>query len=316
VKLAAFTTDASRHAAHIDFIFYGLSAISLGIVLLVFGLVAVFAIRYRRGSSAPRGRLPHFMTNEFEIGWSVATLFLFLLIFWWAATAQLSALTPPRNALQVHVVGKQWMWKVQQPNGLREINEMHAPTGRQVLLSMTSEDVIHSFFVPALRIKQDVLPGRTTYLWFDADKPGVYGLECAEFCGTGHSRMTGRVVIMKPQAYARWLAAQPQAEGAGLAEQGEALFRSLGCSGCHSVQSTVHAPDLHGVFNHLVHLSNGRIVLADEAYIRDSILQPKRDVVIGFKPIMPSFKGVVSDSQIEKLIAYIKSLSVKNEAQQ
>jgi cytochrome c oxidase subunit II len=311
-----FTAEASKHAAHIDLIFYGLSLLSICIVLLVFGLVLVFAIRYRRGSSAPRGRMPHFMTNEFEIGWSSATLFLFLLIFWWAATAQLSALTPPRNALQVHVVGKQWMWKVQQPNGLREINEMHAPTGRQVLLAMTSEDVIHSFFVPALRIKQDVLPGRTTYLWFDADKPGIYGLECAEFCGTGHSRMTGRIVLMKPRAYAHWLSSEPQTEGAGLAEQGEALFRSLGCSGCHAVSSAVHAPDLHGVFNRLVHLSSGRTVRADEQYIRDSILQPKRDVVAGFKPIMPSFKGLVTDSQIEKLIAYIKSLSVKNEAQQ
>jgi len=316
VNIAAFTTEASQHAAHVDLLFNCLSVVSALIVMMVFGLVGVFAIRYRRGSSAPRGRMPHFMTNEFEIGWSSATLLLFLLIFWWAATSQLSALTPPKHALQVHVVAKQWMWKIQQSNGLREINEMHAPIGRQVLLSMTSEDVIHSFFVPALRIKQDVLPGRYTYLWFNADKPGVYGLECAEFCGTGHSRMAGRIVLMKPQDYAHWLSAQPQTKGAGLAEQGEALFRSLGCSGCHAKPSAVHAPDLHGVFNHPVHLSDGRTVRADEAYIRDSILQPKRDIVAGFAPIMPSFKGVVGDSQIEMLIAYIKSLSVSNEARQ
>jgi cytochrome c oxidase subunit II len=316
VNISFFTSEASKHAVFVDHIFDGLSVLSALIVLMVFGLVFVFSIRYRRGSKAPRGRLPKFFTNEFEIGWFTATLFLFLFIFWWAATTQLSALTPPPNALQIHVVAKQWMWKIQQPNGLREIDEMHVPTNRRILLSMTSEDVIHSLWVPALRIKQDVLPGRTTYLWFTATKTGDYGLLCTQFCGTGHSSMTGTMVIMTPQAYARWLSGQPQTVGNGLAEQGELLFNSLGCSGCHATQSSVHAPDLHGVYNHQVHLSDGRTVLADEAYIRDSILQPKRDIVAGFTPIMPSFKGIVTDSDLVKLIAYIKSLAVKNEAHQ
>ena len=211
--------------------------------------------------------MPHFMRNEFEIGWTAATLFLFLFIFWWAASAQLYALTPPKHAMQIHVVAKQWMWKVQQPSGIREIDEMHVPLGREILLDMTSEDVIHSFFVPALRIKQDVLPDRVTHLWFTPDKIGTYGLLCAEYCGTGHSRMTGKFIVMNAQDYARWAAVQPQTTG--LAQEGEALFRQLGCSGCHAVQSSVHAPDLHGVFNHKVHLSDGRIVLADEQYLRD-----------------------------------------------
>ncbi len=184
-------------------------------------------------------------------------------------------------------------------------------SGKPVVLSMTSEDVIHSLFLPALRIKQDVLPGRYTYLWFTADTPGTYMLECAEFCGTGHSRMTGRIVIMPPQAYAQWIAAQPQTSG--LAQQGEALFRSLGCSGCHATNSSIHAPDLHGVFNRLVHLANGRTVRADEAYLRDSILQPDKDIVAGFKPIMPSFKDQSARRSSIRLLAYMKSLSDNDE---
>ena len=314
MNISAFTTEASPHAAHIDRIFYGLSTASVLIALLVFGLVFTFSFRFYRGSKAKRGPLPHFLQNEFEIGWTVATLFLFLFFFWWAASAQLFALTPPKNGLQIHVIAKQWMWKVEQPSGVREINELHVPTGEPVVLVMTSEDVIHSLFLPALRIKQDVLPGRYTYLWFTADKPGAYMLECAEFCGTGHSRMTGRIVIMKPADYARWNSAQPQT--LGLAQQGEALFRSLGCSGCHAKSSSIHAPDLNGVFNRQVHLSDGRTVIADEAYIRDSILDPHRDVVAGFQPIMPSFKGQLSESQLVQLIAYIKSLTLQPEARQ
>jgi cytochrome c oxidase subunit 2 len=179
---------------------------------------------------------------------------------------------------------------------------------------MTSEDVIHSMFLPALRIKQDVLPGRYTYLWFTANKPGTYMLECAELCGTGHSRMTGRIVIMKPAAYARWISAQPQTTG--LAEEGKALFRSLGCTGCHAAASSIHAPDLHGVFNRQVHLADGRAIIADEAYLRDSILRPGKDVVAGFQPVMPSFRGQVSEDQLIRLLAYLKSLSIKQGAQQ
>lgn len=314
MNISAFNSEASPHAAQIDRIFYGISIISVLIVLLVFGLVLTFSFRYYRGSKAKRSPLTHAIENKFEIGWSTATFVLFMLIFWWAASDQLSALTPPHHALQIHVVAKQWMWRVQQPSGVREINEIHVPTGKPVVLSMTSEDVIHSMFLPALRIKQDVLPDRFTYLWFTADKAGTYMLECAEFCGTGHSRMTGRIVIMTPEAYARWISAQPQTTG--LAREGEALFRSLGCSGCHAKDSSIHAPDLHGVFNHMVHLSDGRTVVADEAYLRDSILQPRKDIVAGFQPIMPSFKGIVTEDQLVRLLAYIKSLAVKQEAQQ
>jgi cytochrome c oxidase subunit 2 len=168
-------------------------------------------------------------------------------------------------------------------------------------------------FLPALRIKQDVLPDRYTYLWFTADKTGTYKLMCAEFCGTEHSRMTGQIVIMPPAAYAQWVGVSPDSQG--LAQEGEALFRSFGCSGCHASASSVHAPDLHGLFGRSVHLSDGRTVIADEAYLRDSILQSRRDVVAGFQPIMPSFKGTISDSQMTRLIAYLKSLSAGKETQ-
>lgn len=307
MNIAAFMTEASDHAAAIDRIFILLVVLSSLIVLLVFVLVVVFAVRYRRGSPAKRGPLPDWIQHELEIGWTAATLFLFVFIFWWAASSQLSALAPSPGAIEIHVVAKQWMWKVQQPNGVREIDELHVPADQPVRLAMTSEDVIHSMFLPALRIKKDVLPDRYTYLWFTATKTGTFGLLCAEYCGTEHSRMTGRIVIMPPADYARWSAAPPEADN--LARAGEGLFRSLGCSGCHDPHSSVHAPDLHGLYGRAVALEDGRRVTADEAYIRDSILLPNRDVVAGYAAVMPSFAGVASEGQIVELIAYIRSLA-------
>ena len=305
-----FFSNVSAEAISVDRLFFALTGISIFIVLLVFVLVAVFSVRYHKGSKVPRKKLPRTFKNEVEIGWTVATAFLFLFIFWWAAASQLSALNAPKNTLDIHVVAKQWMWRVEQPNGISEIDEIHAPIGTPVRLIMTSQDVIHSMFLPALRIKQDVLPGRYTYLWFTAEKAGTYHLLCAEFCGTEHSRMTGRVVLMKPADYARWTATQAPPQG--LAAEGESLFRSLGCSGCHGPNSSVHAPDLDGLYGHPVRLSDGRVVTADEPYLRDSILQPGRDIVAGFKPVMPSFRGQVSEEQLVRLIAYLKSLSDKN----
>ena len=314
MTLSAFTTEASKHAAAIDTIFYALVALSTVITLIVVGLVIGFSFRYRKGSHAKRGPLPALLQGEFEIGWTSATVFLFLFIFWWAAASQLSALTPQKNALEIHVVAKQWLWKVQQPSGVREIDEIHVPVGKPILLSMTSEDVIHSLFLPALRLKQDVLPGRYTYLSFTADKTGTFNLTCAEFCGTSHSRMGGSIVVLSQAAYARWVSAQPQTTG--LAHEGETLFRSFGCSGCHAPVSSVHAPDLNGVFGRAVHLADGRTVTADEAYLRDSILQPGRDVVAGFAPVMPSFAGQIDEGQMIRLLAYLQSLPAPRDATQ
>lgn len=305
-----FVSDVSHQAVAVDRLFFVLTGISIVVVGLVTALVVIFGIRYRKDSPAPRPRLPRMLKNEVEAGWISATAFLFFFIFWWAAASELSALNAPKNTLDIHIVAKQWMWHAQQPNGIREINEIHAPIGTPVRLVMTSQDVIHSMFLPALRIKQDVLPGRYTYLWFNAQKAGIYHLLCAEFCGTEHSRMTGRIVLMTQPEYARWM--ETEAPTQGLAAQGETLFRSLGCSGCHGPNASVHAPDLNHLYGHRVQLNDGRVVTADEAYLRDSILQPRRDIVAGFQPLMPSFRGIVSEEDLVRLIAYLKSLSTKN----
>lgn len=305
--LSALMPDAaSTQASKTDAIFFILLSLAAAIILLVLMLVIGFAIRYRRGSEAERGTLPAIISREFEIGWTATTLFVFLFLFWWAGSSQLSALVAPSDALEVHVVAKQWMWKTQHANGAREINELHAPIGVPVRLIMTSQDAIHSFFMPAFRIKKDVLPGRYTETWFEASKVGIYHLFCAEFCGTDHSRMLGRIVIMTPEDYAQWLTAQP--EGDDLAHEGAALFSSRGCSGCHASSSQVHAPALGGLYGRPVVLADGRTITADEAYIRDSILQPRRDIAAGYEPIMPSFADLLSDGELQSLVAYIRSL--------
>jgi cytochrome c oxidase subunit 2 len=199
------------------------------------------------------------------------------------------------------------MWKLQHQEGQREINELHIPVGRDVKMIMTSQDVIHSFYVPAFRIKQDVLPGRYTTAWFHATKPGTYHLFCAEYCGTQHSGMIGQVVVMEPAQYQAWLT------GGGvtgsLADSGQAIFQQLGCSTCHRSDTQGRGPNLIGVFGKPVQLEDGRSVLADENYVRESILSPTAKVVAGFKPIMPTFQGIVSEEQLTALVAYVKSLS-------
>lgn len=305
--------EATTHAVQVDHIFYGLLVLSGLTMLLVFVLVIFLAVRYRRGSNAKRGPLPEIVSREFEIGWTSATLFLFAFLFWWAASADLKSLAAPADAIEIHVVAKQWMWKTQQPNGAREIDALHIPVGKPVRLVMTSQDVIHSFFVPAFRVKQDVVPGRETEIWFNATKTGVFPLLCAEYCGTDHSMMRGRIVVMRPEEYANWLTRQP--EGDDLAQVGAKLFVAQGCSGCHAESSTVHAPRLAGLYGRTVSLSDGREVRADDGYIRDSILQPKRDIVAGYEPIMPSFAGLLDDGEIQSLTAYIRSLGSQTEKQ-
>ena len=300
-----FPIAASTEAAKVDVLFYILLALAGFITLFVFGLVLLFAIRYRRGSKASRAEMPDLLSREVEIGWTIATLFLFLFVFWWAGSTDLSALVPPKGAIDVHILAKQWMWKAEHSNGAREIDELHVPINQPVRLLMQSQDVIHSFFVPAFRMKQDVVPGRDNQTWFQATKLGTFPLLCAEYCGTDHSAMRGRIVVMRPEEYAAWLAAQP--EGDDLAHQGAALFVSRGCSGCHVVSSNVHAPKLAGIYGRSVQLSDGRTVVADDAYIRDSILQPKRDIVAGYEPIMPSYAGILDDGEVQSLVAYIRA---------
>ena len=301
-----FPREASTFAPKTDALYFTLVAVSGLIALLVFALIIVFAVRYRRGSSAPRGELPPLVQHEFEIGWTTATLFAFLMLFWWAGSNQIDQLLPPARAMEIHVVAKQWMWKIEHPNGAREINMLHAPIDEPIRLDMTSQDVIHSFSVPDFRIKQDILPGRYVESWFRATKTGTFRLYCTQFCGTAHSGMVGSVVIMSKADFASWLAAQSPA--GDLAGQGRALFTSLGCAGCHTPGGPIHAPDLAGLYGRKVPLSDGAFALVDDAYIRDRILDPQSNPPAGYDPIMPSFKGEVDDAEMLSLTAYIRSL--------
>lgn len=297
----------SEFAARTDLIFIGLTIAGGAITLLVAGLIVVFSARFREGSRAPRHKLPAFLARDIEISWTLATLFAFLAIFSWASAQDFQLLWQTPGALTIQIVGKQWMWKIAHPGGQREINALHVPEGTPVSLILDSQDVIHSFYVPALRLKRDAVPGLTQNISFTANRQGTYPIECAEFCGTGHSRMLGAITVLARDDYARWLSAQP--EGDTLAVAGAKLFRSYGCSGCHIGRGLVRAPELSGVYGSQVPLSDGTIVLADEAYIRDSILQPKKQVVAGYTPVMPSFAGRVSQSDLIELIAYVRSLS-------
>lgn len=281
------------------------------IMLTVVVMMLRFCIRYRRGSSASRANRVE-KTWHFEIAWTVATLGVFLILFVWGAQIYLWLFQPPRADQEVYIVGKQWMWKVEHPGGQREIDALHVPVNKVIKLVMASEDVIHSFFVPAFRIKHDVVPGTLETIWFKANKLGVFRLECAQFCGLQHATMTGKIVVMTGPGYARWL--ESQGVHQSLAEQGAALFRAHGCSGCHGTNSTVHAPKLEGLYGTLVHLQDGSVRRADETYLRDCILNPRSFTVAGYPPVMPDFSGQLSEGDLMKLIAYIKSLGAKQES--
>jgi cytochrome c oxidase subunit 2 len=230
-----------------------------------------------------------------------------MVMFVWGAIIYFDIYNPPNDALEISVVGKQWMWKSQHPTGQSEINELHLPVGQPVKLTMTSEDVIHDFFLPAFRVKQDVLPGRYTTLWFEATKSGVFPLYCAEYCGTQHSGMIGRIIVLEPAEFEKWLSGG--ATGLSMVDMGASLFQRFGCHTCHRDGGTSQGPSLTGLFGKTVKLQDGNTVLADENYIRESILDPRAKIVTGYQPIMPTFKGLVSEEGILQLIAYIKSLN-------
>jgi cytochrome c oxidase subunit 2 len=297
---------ASSFAPHTDRLFNAMLALTGTVAVAVCMLTIAFAVRYRRGSHVDRSNPPG-TVRWLEIAWTATPLLLFVGVYAWAASDFMRLYRPPPDALPVYIVAKQWMWKAQHRNGRREINELHVPLGQPVILKMASQDAIHSFYVPAFRLKQDVLPGRYTELWFTATRLGEYRLFCAEYCGSQHAQMTGRIVVLSPADYGRWLAQGTRP--ASLASQGFALFRQLGCSGCHSAGSTVHAPLLDGLPGRVVRLQDGRSLVADDNYLRDSILLPKKDVVAGFAPVMPSFAGQVSEEDLQALIAYLHSTS-------
>jgi cytochrome c oxidase subunit 2 len=295
---------ASTTAASVDALYIFLLIVTALMTALIFTAVVYFAARYRRRTGVLAEQIEG--STPLELTWSIIPLFVFLAIFGWGAVVYFKGRTPPRDSTEVYVVAKQWMWKLEHAEGQREINELHVPVGRDVKLIMTSQDVIHSFYIPAFRMKQDVLPGRYTVAWFRATKPGIYHLFCAEYCGTTHSGMIGSIVVMEPAQYEAWMSGGTTGP---LSATGEKVFGELGCVTCHRSDTQGRGPNLQGVFDKPVLLQDGRTVTADENYVRESILDPGAKIVNGFKPVMPTFQGLVSEEQLNALVAYVKSLS-------
>jgi cytochrome c oxidase subunit 2 len=303
-----FPPQASSSAARVDGLFIFLVAVSVFFAGLIFLLLLSYAIKYRRRSETEQPR-PILGDLRLELVWTLIPLGLTMVMFVWGASLYFTASTPPADALEINVVGKQWMWKFQHPEGKREINELHVPIGRPVKLTMASEDVIHSFYVPAFRVKMDLVPGRYTTTWFQATTLGSYHLFCAEYCGTAHANMLGRIVVLTPTEYEEWLSGGTPGES--LATAGERLFQQFGCAACHHADGSGRCPSLVGLFGQPVRLQNQETVVFDEAYIRESILDPTAKVVAGYQPVMPTFKGLISEDGLLQIMAYLKSLGIK-----
>ena len=298
--------SASSFSWKVDALYFYLSGVTLFFTLLISGTLIFFVIRYRRRTPYEIPR-PVAGSHKLETVWTVIPFVIAMTMFLWGATVYFEQYKPPTNAIEVYVVGKQWMWKLQHATGQREINELHVPVGRKVKLIMTSEDVIHDFFVPAFRTKADVVPGRYTTMWFEATKAGRYHLFCAEYCGMNHSGMIGTVVVMEPRDFDNWLSGSTGTTTPAAA--GQQLFQTLGCASCHGANGEGgRGPALTGTFDSEITLVSGEKVKADEGYLRESIINPQAKLVAGFGPIMPTFQGQVTEDQLVQLLAYIKSL--------
>ncbi len=313
--LPLFPVSASSYSGSVDALFAYLMIVAVFFSLLIFFGIVYFALRFRRLSPDEIGADIHGST-ALEVTWMLIPFLLTLVMFGWGASVYVEMRTQPKQALEIYVIGKQWMWKMQHAEGRKEINELHVPVDRAVELTMASEDVIHDFYVPAFRVKMDIVPGRYSKLWFKATKPGKYHLFCSQYCGTNHALMGGWIYVMEPADYQQWLAGGPQQAAssdsgapaqASLADAGAQLFQTLACQTCHRSDIAGPGPNLKGVFGSTVHLDNGQTVIADEAYLRECILHPGVKMVAGYQPIMPSFQGLVTEEQLLQLIAFIKS---------
>ncbi len=302
-----FPEQASSFAWQVDYLYFYLIAISVFFTAGIVAAIFIFAIKYRETEkfSTPQqihGSIP------LELFWSFVPFVISMTVFLGGAVVYYNQYKIPADTMEVYVVGKQWMWKIQHPSGQREINELHVPVGRKVKLTMTTEDVLHDFFIPAFRTKADVIPGRYTTMWFEATKPGKYRLFCAEYCGLNHSGMGGWVYVLEQKDFDNWLAGNVSDQTP--VQMGEDLFTNkLGCASCHAGGDNQRGAKLEGIYNREVKLVGGNTVVADDEYIRNSILNPGGQVVEGFQPIMPTFKGQVTEEQLVSLVAYIKSLS-------
>ena len=306
-KVIFFPEQGSTIAPKVDAIFWGLLAISTVMTLGLFVVITFFLIRYRESSDVDR-TLSRLSPTYLEVTWTGIPIAIFVGLFVWGAVVFAQASKPPPDALPIYVVGLQWYWDVKHENGRHEVGDLHVPVGQPVQLIMTSADVIHDYYVPDLRIQRNSMPGKYSVQWFTATKPGKYRIFCNEYCGTKHGEMGGFVYALPPDEYEDWLGAQDGTAQETLSQTGAKLYRQFGCSGCHGGNSSVHAPSLAGIYNHPVPLEDGTFVTADQQYLRDSILKPDSQIVAGYKPIMPSYQGQMSEQNVIALVAYIKAL--------
>jgi cytochrome c oxidase subunit 2 len=299
-----FPAEASGISPYVDSLYMFLLAMTIVGTSLVALLVFGFSLRYRREKNPVATQVEG--STLLEATWTIIPLAIFLLVFVWGALLYFRIYDPPTNAMNIYVVGKQWMWKAEHPGGQHEINALHVPTGRPVQLTMISQDVFHSFAIPDFRVKREVIPGRYSTVWFEATQPGVYHLFCTQYCGTQHSGMIGEVTVLTPDDYKRWL--EQSTSGMSLAQNGERLFASMGCNSCHNGTAAARGPNLAGVYGSKLTLTDGSQVLVNDAYIRDAILSPSQHVPVGFAPIMPTYQGQISEDGLIDLVEYIKNL--------
>lgn len=304
-----FPEAASAEAGNVDTFFFFMLAVCGSMTLLVCGLLAFLAIKYRRreaGRRASNWKTPRWL----EIVWIVAPTLVFLVMFYWGATLYFNVVQPPEKALEINVIAKQWMWKFQHSGGQRELNELHIPVNQPIKITVASQDVIHSFFVPAFRLHFDVVPGRYRTTWFKPTEIGTFQLECSQYCGTNHSNMVGKIIVMSAEDYQNWLTLGADES---IASKGQSLFRQIGCNACHTGDAAARAPMLTNLYGQNAILQDGSSVKVDDNYIRNSILNPQSQIVSGYKPIMPTFQGQLDEEQVLQLVAYIKSLSAGRE---
>lgn len=309
---ALFPREASTIAPYMDALYFFLLAMTLFGVILVGVLVTVFAIKYRKEKSPVATHVEG--STLLEATWTIIPLAVFLVCFVWGALLYFRIYNPPINAMNIYVVGKQWMWKAEHPGGQHEINALHVPIGRPVQLTMISQDVFHSFSIPDFRVKREVIPGRYSTVWFEATTPGVYHIFCTQYCGTLHSGMIGEVTALTPDDYQKWT--QESTSGMSLAQNGERLFSSMGCNSCHSGNAASRGPSLAGVYGSKLTLANGSQVLVNDAYLRDAILNPSQHVTAGYAPIMPTYQGQISEDGLIDLVEFVKNMPTNYRVQQ
>jgi cytochrome c oxidase subunit 2 len=309
---ALFPREASTIAPYTDALYFFLLLITVVGLVLVGALVFGFSIRYRKERSPVATQVEG--STLLEATWTIIPLALFLVCFVWGALLYFRIYNPPTNAMNIYVVGKQWMWKAEHPGGQHEINNLHVPMGVPIQLTMISQDVFHSFSIPDFRVKREVIPGRYTTVWFEATTPGTYHIFCTQYCGTKHSGMIGEVTVLTPDDYKKWT--ESSTSGMSLAQNGERLFASMGCNACHSGDAAARGPSLAGVYGSKLRLTNGSEILVNEAYLRDAILNPSQHITAGYAPIMPTYQGQISEEGLISLVEYLKSLKTNYRVQQ